>query len=63
MNLNGPADGELLSRRHQAFLRLARAQASRMLEASAHDDIKQINQDLDRRPQPHCGRSGLSRRQ
>jgi hypothetical protein len=41
-NLTGLADDELLSRRHQAFLRVARTQGSRMLEASAYDDIEQI---------------------
>jgi hypothetical protein len=55
MKLTGLADDELLSRRHQALLRLARAQGSRIPEAGAHDDIKQINQELDRRRQPHCG--------
>ena len=48
MDYTGLTDDELLSRRHRAFLRLATAPGSSDAgRASAYDEIKLINRELE----------------
>jgi hypothetical protein len=55
MDLTGQTDDELLSRRNQAFLRLARAPGIDPRRASAYDEIRLINRELQRRRLPAAG--------
>jgi hypothetical protein len=63
VDYTGLTDDELLSRRHRAFLRLATAPGSSdARRASAYDEIKLINRELERRRQlsaSHSAPDGL----
>jgi hypothetical protein len=50
MDLSGLTDAELLSRRHQAFLRLRGSHGFDARRDSAYEEIHQINRELRRRP-------------
>jgi hypothetical protein len=49
MDLTGLTDTELLARRHRAFLRLARARGFDARLATAYEEIRLINQELEQR--------------
>ncbi|HYW26850.1 MAG TPA: hypothetical protein VE953_21960 [Terriglobales bacterium] len=49
MDLTGLTDAELLSRRHQAFLRLTTARGFDARRANAYEEIRLINEELGRR--------------
>jgi len=56
MDLIGLTDDELLSRRHQAFLRLQAALGSAPRRADAYEEIGRINRELkQRRPAATTG--------
>jgi len=52
VDLSGQTDDELLSRRNQAFLRLASTHGPGARRASAYDEIRLINRELERRRHP-----------
>ena len=50
MDLSGLTDDELLSRRHQAFLRLSSGRGFDVRRTDAYEEIGLINRELRRRP-------------
>jgi len=55
VDLANLTDDELLSRRHQAFLRLSEAPGSDPRREVAYEEIKRINRELANRKPPSGG--------